>query len=57
MINDETKTGVRDETADAPRSETYEHPEVKDYGSLKELTLSGTSPLSDSWGGASGGGS
>lgn len=35
----------------------YEAPAIVDYGTLRELTLSGTAPLSDMFGGAAGGGS
>ncbi len=38
-------------------AETYERPQVVDFGSLQELTLSGAATLSDSFGGATGGGS
>jgi hypothetical protein len=41
---------------DAPAS-GYERPEIIDYGTLSELTLSGSAPLSDAFGGAAGGGS
>jgi hypothetical protein len=40
-----------------PVLDTYEYPEITDYGVLAELTLSGSSPLSDSFGGSAGGGS
>lgn len=36
--------------------EQYEPPELIDYGSLAELTLSGTAPLSEGFGGGGGGG-
>lgn len=35
----------------------YERPEITDFGSLRELTLSGVSVSSDMFGGSSGGGS
>jgi hypothetical protein len=38
-------------------SDAYEPPVLSEYGSLTELTLSGSAPLSDSFGGAAGGGS
>jgi hypothetical protein len=38
-------------------SERYERPLIVEYGSLEQLTQSGSAPLSDSFGGAAGGGS
>lgn len=35
----------------------YESPRITDHGSLTELTLSGSAPLADAFGGAAGGGS
>jgi hypothetical protein len=40
-----------------PEAEPYERPELTEFGTLQELTLSGSAPLSDSFGGAAGGGS
>jgi hypothetical protein len=42
--------------SDDPR-DGYESPVIVDLGTLVDLTLSGSSPLSDMWGGAAGGGS
>jgi hypothetical protein len=36
-------------------ADRYEVPEVIDYGTLQELTLSGSMPLTDSFNGSSGG--
>jgi hypothetical protein len=36
--------------------EVYEAPELIDYGSLSELTQSGSQPLSEGFGGAAAGG-
>jgi hypothetical protein len=44
-------------TASSHPADVYERPEVVDYGSLQELTLSGSMPLSDTFGGSAGGGS
>lgn len=46
-----------DTPAASAEREPYASPEVTDFGALRELTLSGSSPLSDSFGGAAGGGS
>jgi hypothetical protein len=50
-----------DTTAPARRiageREGYQRPELTEFGTLRELTLSGSAPLSDSFGGAAGGGS
>ena len=54
MIRDDLQADPVNEPREA--TEPYEHPEIVDFGSLKELTLSGSAPLSDSFGGASGGG-
>jgi hypothetical protein len=53
MIDHTNTPDRRPETPEAP----YEQPELVEYGSLQELTLSGSAPLSDSFGGAAGGGS
>ena len=54
-MNDRARTAVS--TRSSERARDYEPPEVIDYGSLGELTLSGTAPLSDAFGGAASGGS
>ena len=43
-------------TEAAPEPEPYEPPEIIDLGGLRELTLSGHHWMSDSLGGAAGGG-
>lgn len=58
MRRDEhTESTERNLTTAAEPREVYECPEITDLGTLNELTLSGTAPLSDTFGGASGGGS
>jgi hypothetical protein len=57
MTRNDTK-GSHTPPAESRRAiEDYQHPEITDYGTLEELTLSGNAPLSDSFGGAAGGGS
>lgn len=51
----EDRSKLVDETEVA--NDTYEAPEITDFGSLEDLTRSGSSPLSDQWGGTAGGGS
>jgi hypothetical protein len=47
-ISDDNDTGaVRRETPEEP-VDVYERPEVIDYGTLAELTLSGLGPQTDS---------
>jgi hypothetical protein len=45
------------DNATRPEDELYERPELTEFGTLQDLTLSGSAPLSDSFGGAAGGGS
>jgi hypothetical protein len=56
MMHDEQVPPVQAPTTDTGAA-AFEEPEVIDFGELRELTLSGSSPLSDSFGGAAGGGS
>lgn len=42
-------------SSDQPSSDRYEVPEIVDYGTLSELTLSGQAPLTDSFMGSAGG--
>jgi hypothetical protein len=56
MMHDEQVPTTQALTRDAGAA-AFEEPQVIDFGELRELTLSGSSPLSDSFGGAAGGGS
>lgn len=56
MIDDDTTTSRRsDLPPQAHVAEPYDRPEIIDYGTLTELTQSGTAPLTDSFGASSGG--
>lgn len=55
MREDHTEGGREAAQVPPVDPEPYEPPTITDYGSLTELTLSGTAPLSDSFGGAAGG--
>jgi hypothetical protein len=47
MSNDKETVLARSETQDEP-VEAYERPEIIDYGTLSDLTLSGMGPQTDS---------
>lgn len=56
-MNPEREARTHDDrlAPDQPVEESYESPEIVDYGTLAELTLSGSAPLTDSFMGAAGG--
>jgi hypothetical protein len=47
-MSHDNETGVAPDEAQQEPVEEYERPEIIDYGTLSELTLSGIAPLSDS---------
>lgn len=53
--HDDRRLADRRSTPDQPSTDRYEVPEVIDYGTLSELTLSGMAPLTDSFMGSAGG--
>jgi hypothetical protein len=56
-MDHERETRAHDDRSnpEEPVAEKYEAPEIVDYGTLAELTLSGSAPLTDSFMGAAGG--
>ena len=47
MRHDDSKSIDRSDRQEDLPSERYEQPEITDYGTLTELTLSGAQPLAD----------
>ena len=47
MNHEQTKAGDQARTPEARESDTYARPEITDYGTLTELTLSGVQTQSD----------
>ena len=51
-MSHDNETGAAPPNPQQEPDEQYERPEITDYGTLSELTLSGLAPLSDSLMGA-----